>query len=90
MERDRMLELIAFILVTLLLARGYTGNRLNKVSKQLEDITSKNDERLDKLANHTLTLKEDVGLLSNRVETIEDTIQSRTPAPTGDKDDLKR
>ena len=85
-----MLELITIILLVLLVGRGYTSNRLNKVSKQLDEISSHTDERLDEIKSCTFTLKEDVDTLSNRVEFIEETIQLRTPPPGEVKNDSER
>lgn len=90
MEGDIMLELITLILLVLLVGRGYTSSRLNKVSRQLDEISSHTDERLDEIKSCTFTLKQDVDTLSNRVEFIEETIQLRTPPPGEVKNDSER
>ena len=79
-----MLEIIAFILVILLVGRGYTTRRLNKVNKTLAETCAQNDERIEALKDCTTILTEDVRGLSSRVNDIEFKINTPPPLPPED------
>ena len=84
MEGDPMLELLAITLVILLVGRGYTTRRLNKINKTLEQTCAENDTRLETLAECTATLTRDVKGLSARVDGIETKINTPPPLPPED------
>lgn len=84
MEGDPMLELLAFILVTLLAGRRYTTRRLNKINKALEQVNSENDSRIDTLSACATVLTRDVEGLSARIDDIEVKINTPPPLPPED------
>lgn len=82
MEGDLMLE--ALIIVILLVGRGYTTRRLNKINKSLEDTCAHNDERIQTLQECTTVLTRDVQVLSERVDGIDTKINTPPPLPPED------
>lgn len=77
-----MLELV--IIVILLIGRGYTTRRLNKINKTLEETCAHNDERIERLSICTEILIDDVQALSTRIERIDTKIN--TPPPISPED----
>lgn len=79
-----MLEIIALTLVILLVGRGYTTRRLNKINKSLEETCAHNDARIERLSMCTEVLTDDVQALSTRIDRIDVKINTPPPIPPED------